>query len=116
MMMKKFIPPIAFLALPFISQAQTVSVQSYGCTDADATACIQKAIDSGADKVIIPYTGKPYIVKPLFTTQNDQEIIFESGVVLEAKKNEFKGVRDCLFNITNAENITLIGYGATFRM
>lgn len=96
--------------------AQTVSVQSYGCTDTDATACIQKAIDSGADKVIVPYTGKTYFVKPIFTTQNNQEIIFEPGVILEAKKGEFKGQRDCLFNITNVKNITLIGYGATFRM
>jgi hypothetical protein len=115
--MKKYFLHITFILGFNISIiAQTVYVTDYGCSETDATYCIQKAIDSGADKVIIPNIGKTYFARPLYTTQENQEILFEPGVVLEAKKNEFKGIRDCLFNITNTRNITLIGYGATFKM
>ena len=92
------------------------NVLDYGYNEADATGCIQKAIDSQARKVIVPYIGKPYIVKPLFTTADDQEIYFEPGVVLEAMRGEFHDRGDVLFTISGVKNVTLTGYGATFTM
>jgi polygalacturonase len=81
----------------------------------DSTHAIQEAINSGANKVIIPYMGSDWIVRPIELASN-QEIFFEPGVVVLAKKGQFKGTGDCLFAVRNKQNITLIGYGATLRM
>ena len=89
------------------------NVLDYGYNEADATGCIQKAIDSQARKVIVPYIGKPYIVKPLFTTADDQEIYFEPGVVLEAMRVNFMTEGMCL--PYPGKNVTLTGYGATLQ-
>lgn len=106
-------------AILISANAQRISlanVLDYGYADKDATECIQKAINSKAKKVLVPYIGKPYIVKPLLATSNDQEILFEPGVILEAMKGEFHEKRGALFTILGVKNVTMIGYGATFRM
>jgi hypothetical protein len=97
-------------------RAPVANVLDYGFTDTDATKCIQDAINSKAKKVLIPYIGKTYIVKPLFATSNDQEIFFEPGVVLEAMKGEFHESHCALITILGVKNVTLTGYGATLRM
>lgn len=81
----------------------------------DATQAIQGAINSGAAKVIIPYVGKEWVVRPIKLAGN-QEVIFEPGVVVTAKKGDFKDRFDCLFSARNLSNVTLRGYGATLRM
>lgn len=106
---------LLFLFVPFIINAQTVLVTDFGCNSADATDCIQKAFDSGANKVIIPNNGAKYIVRPLFVKSN-QEIFIERGVEIEAKKGEYKNIRDALLNIVGVKNVSVIGYGATIRM
>lgn len=58
----------------------------YGPLPADATAAIQAAIDSGASRVLIPYNGTPWIVRPLFDRVSNQEIALEPGVGLMAKR------------------------------
>lgn len=87
----------------------------WGFDSADSTQAIQGAINSGAKKVIIPYMGKEWIVLPIKLAGN-QELVFEPGVVVIAKKGEFKGTRDSLFSGSGLSNITLRGYGATLRM
>ena len=57
----------------------------------------------------------PWIVTPIKAASN-QEIVFEKGVVVEAKRGEFKGRKDSLFSIRLKENVSLIGYGATRRI
>ena len=81
----------------------------------DATQALQAAIDSGAEKVVVENLGSPWIVNQIQLVSN-QEIVFEKGVVVEALKGAFKGKGDCLFTARLKENITLSGYGATFRM
>ena len=81
----------------------------------DSTDALQAAIDSGAAKVIVPYTGNDWIVRPI-TLASDQEIFFDPGVVVVAKKGEFKGKNDSLFQAKSKQNIVLRGYGATFKM
>jgi hypothetical protein len=87
----------------------------WGFDEIDATAALQGAINSGATTVIVPYVGKKWIVKPI-TLVSNQEIVFAPGVVVSAKKGEFKGDHDSLFRAAQKENITLRGYGARWQM
>ena len=89
----------------------TVKASAFGFHPEDATAALQKAIDSGARKIIVDNTGKDWITRPLFLRSN-QEIIFEDGVTLRAKKGEFKGVNDSLINLNNISNVVIRGEGA----
>lgn len=99
-----------------LSGKETVANAAWWGFDAiDSTQAIQGAINSGARKVIIPYVGKEWVVRSIKLASN-QEIVFEPGVVVTAKKGAFKGKRDCLFSADDLSNITLRGYGATLRM
>lgn len=48
--------------------------------------------------------------------RSHQEVLFEPGVLVLAKKGEFRGRGDSLFTASGVENLTVRGYGATFRM
>jgi polygalacturonase len=87
----------------------------WGFNAEDATEALQAAIDSGARKLIVPYMGKPWIIRPI-TLRSKLEIVCEPGVVVLAKKDEFKAASDSLFAAIDATDITLRGYGATLRM
>jgi polygalacturonase len=87
----------------------------WGFNAEDATECLQSAIDSGAKKVVVPFMGTEWIVRPI-RLRGNLELVFEPGVVVLAKKGEFRGKGDSLFAAADAENITLRGYGATLRM
>ena len=100
--------------------SDTLTVQAHltepGWDAADATACLQAAIDSGADTVVVADMGSEWMVKPVAMTRNDQTLIFEEGVVVYASEDEFKGRGDCLLTISGRSNVTVVGYGATLRM
>ena len=87
----------------------------WGFSADDATEAIQRAIDSGASKVKVPYMGMPWVVRPI-QLRADQEIYFEPGVVVLAKEGEFLGGGDSLFTARDAEGVVVRGYGATLRM
>lgn len=93
----------------------TANALWWGFDPEDATEAIQSAIDAQTPRVIVPYTGRPWIVRPI-QLRSDLELYFEPGVIVEAKAGEFKGRGDSLFSAENASNITLMGYGATLRM
>ena len=93
----------------------TANAAWWGFDETDATDALQSAINSGAKKVIVPNMGKDWIVRPIKLVSN-QEIEFQKGVVVTAKKGEFKGGNDCLFRADNLKNITLTGSGAILRM
>ena len=69
----------------------------WGFNEKDSTAALQAAIDSGVEKLFIPNMGEDWIVEPLFLNKDNQEIIFEAGVVVMARKGSFKGPNDSLF-------------------
>lgn len=98
------------------SSLTTVNAADFGFNALDATDALQKAIDSGADRVIVPKMDSDWTIRPIVLTQDNQEILFESGVTLYAKKGEFKGEHDSLLRMEMRKNITLTGYGATFKM
>jgi len=87
----------------------------WGFDSTDSTDAIQSAINSGAGTVIVPYTGREWMVRPLRLVSN-QVIVFEPGVVVLAKKGEFHGMRDCLLSGDELGDVTIRGYGATLRM
>lgn len=92
-----------------------VNAAWWGFDKEDSTEAIQSAISSGARKVIVPYVGAPWIIRPI-TLAGDQEILFEPGVVILAKEGEFLGKGDSCFRATNLKNIKITGYGAVIRM
>ncbi|MCK5863332.1 MAG: right-handed parallel beta-helix repeat-containing protein [Candidatus Hydrogenedentes bacterium] len=93
----------------------TASAAWWGFDPGDATDCLQNAIDSKAAKLIVPYMGSPWIIRPV-TLRSNLEIYFEPGVKIHAKKEAFKGKGDSLFSAVNCEHIILTGYGAQLRM
>lgn len=87
----------------------------WGWNAEDATAPLQSAIDSRVPTLIVDKMESPWVVRPLKGVSN-QRIVFEKGVEVVAKKDEFKGLHECLLTYECATNITLVGHGATFRM
>ncbi len=93
----------------------TANAAWWGFNAEDSTDALQAAINSGARNLLVPYMGAPWIVRPLHL-HSDQEVAFEPGVVVLAKKGEFQGNGDSLFTADNVSNLTIRGYGATLRM
>jgi len=96
-------------------ELQEARVSWWGFDPSDSTAFLQAAINSGVPRLVVDNVGRPWITRPLFGADN-QEIVFEKGVVVEAQKGEFKGRNDCLLTIRQKQNVTLRGYGAVLRM
>ncbi|HET6457018.1 MAG TPA: right-handed parallel beta-helix repeat-containing protein [Armatimonadota bacterium] len=87
----------------------------WGFNAEDSTGALQAAVNSGTKKIVVSNMGKPWVVRPI-TLASDQEIVFEKGVEVVAKRGEFRGTNDCLFRADGKKNIALTGYGATLRM
>ncbi|MDA3927044.1 MAG: right-handed parallel beta-helix repeat-containing protein [Kiritimatiellae bacterium] len=87
----------------------------WGFNAEDSTDALQAAFASGAKRLIVDKQPTPWIVTSLSLSSN-QEIFFEEGVEVLAKKGEFMGKGDSLFLLSNISNVTLRGYGATLRM
>ncbi len=87
----------------------------WGFDPADSTAALQAAIHSNVPKLIVDKQSGPWIVDRI-QLHSDQEIVFEPGVEVLAKKDAFRGTSDALFTAWDCENLTLTGPGATLRM
>ena len=87
----------------------------WGFDPEDATEILQGAIDSGAKRLIVPNMRTDWIIRPIKLAGN-QELIFERGTVISAKRGEYRGGGDSMFTAQDIENLTIRGYGATFRM
>ncbi len=96
-------------------EVQEARASWWGFDAEDATACLQAAIDSGARRLIVEDMGTPWVVMPI-ELRSHQEIVFEPGVELVAKRGEFHGGGDALMSARGVESVTLRGEGATFRM
>ncbi len=104
----------AAVAEVLAGRSRVANAAWWGFDAVDATAALQAAIDSAAPTVLVPDMGSPWYVRPIRLV-GDQEIIFEQGVVVEAKGGAFAGGGDSLFSADNLANLTLRGAG-TMRM
>ena len=57
-----------------------------------STEALQAAIQSGAKRVVVPNMTKDWIVRPIQLAGN-QELILEDGVVITAKRGEYRSRR-----------------------
>lgn len=106
-----------FVAAASSLSAGEVVVSSLGRNADDATEIVQKALDSGAGRVVLDRAGSPYIVRPLFVRSNT-EVVFEEGVEVLAKRGEFHDKFDSLVTVARSTNVVLrgLGSGATLKM
>jgi|GEM_PF-5451244 len=96
---------------------QTANASWWGFDKADATDCLQNAINSGAAKIIVDNTGSDWIINKPIKLASHQTIVFEDGVVVQAKKDCFHGKNDSLFVASGLSDIEMIGEGkAVLRM
>ena len=115
--MKNFFLLLAALC-PLLSKATPAEVKasSFGFDPTDATACLQKAIDSGAKKVIVDNTGKPWFITPVKLRSN-LELVFAENVVVKAFPGSYKNKNACMFSASDADNVTIRGEkGALLEM
>jgi hypothetical protein len=84
----------------------------------DSTSMLQAALSSNASKVIIEKSpsGGPWFVRPLYVTRCNQVLVFEEGVHIMAKRDEFHGLYDTLLGINSVHNLTIWGNGAILQM
>ena len=94
-----------------------VLVSDFGYDAQDSTQAIQKAIDSGAEIVVLDRQAGPWISNAL-NLRGDLELVLEEGVELQAKPGEFMRRGEVLLSASNTKNLTIRGEGkgATIRM
>ena len=87
----------------------------WGFDPADSTTALQAAINSKVPKLIVDNVGGPWVVLPL-SLVSDQEIEFEKGVEVLAKRGAYLDTNASLLTGSLVNNVVLSGYGATLRM
>ena len=75
-------------------KTDTAYVSWWGFHPDDSTEFLQAALDSGAKKVIVDYTGQDWIAGKTLLLASDQEVVIADKVVVKAKKDAFKGLGD----------------------
>jgi len=90
-------------------------VSWWGFNADDSTKILQAALDSKVPKLIIDAMPSPWITERIYVHDN-QELIFEKGCVLQAKRGSFRGTNDSLLNVIVKKNVSISGEGAVIRM
>lgn len=94
-----------------------VFASSFGFRAGDATEAFQDAIRSNHSYIVIDKQSTDWVIQPSrFFDITDKTIVFESGVVLRAKSGAYSSPSAILVDFRNARNLTIKGYGATFKM
>jgi len=115
-MMKRVVVAATLVGAIFATTGRTVKVSNFGYDPVDSTPFLRKALDCGAEKVILDRQVGPWVTLPLKMRSNT-ELVFEPGVELLAKRGEYKDIRDYLLELPYCTNVTIRGgAGATLRM
>lgn len=69
---------------------EVLRADRWGFDPADSTAQLQKALDSGAKKIIIPKMKSPWIAAKQLRLPGNCEIVFEDGAEILAKEGKFQ--------------------------
>jgi len=116
---KRFGVILALLLLSFstnhLAGFEVNVARDFGFDPIESTSYLQAAFNSGASRVIVPNVGQDWVVSPLQFRSN-QEVVFEAGTTVSAKLGAFPSTRSSLFTAHGVSNLSLSGYGATFRM
>lgn len=86
-------------------------------SEKDATDALQKAVDSGAQTLILS-AGRPWVLHRQINIEGRKNItiLMEPGVMLEAAEGAFLPTGETMLVIRDSDQIAVIGYGATMRM
>jgi hypothetical protein len=86
----------------------------------DSTEQLQAALSSNASVLIVDHppglVAAPWVVRPLFLRASDMRIVFQPGVTILAKRDEFHFKTDSLLKLLGVRNISIDGNGAVLRM
>lgn len=98
----------------WVKKRRTVYAKDFGWNAEDATACLQKAFDSGAGTVIVDNMGSPWYVRTL-TPGSDKTIVFEKGVqILCEKRSAEKNEKIPMFNLKGCRDLYIEGKGDVY--
>jgi len=113
-------PPTAFAAHGGnVPAGYTDASSAWAGPGIDSSVALQAFLDDASaagDRVFIPRMAGDWTVGQMFLNRDNQDIIFENGVVIEALVGAFPGANDGLFEAELRTNVSLTGYGATFSM
>ena len=86
--------------------------KDFGWDAADATECVQQALDSGATTVILENTGSPWYISTVKPRSN-QTIILEKGVqVIATEAMRKANPSGChMFDLRGVSNVAIVGKG-----
>ena len=94
----------------------TASVCCATCPDpADCTPSMQAALDSAVAHTVV-FAARTWVTRPLHIMRNNTKLVFAPGALVLAKAGAFAATYDCLFACYMTQNLTISGYGATWRM
>ncbi len=96
-------------------QVKEARVSWWGFNPDDATDFVQAAINSRVPRLILDAMPNSWSVRPLRLVSN-QEIVFEKGAKLAAKRGAFQNGGDILLTLSNVTNVTIRGNGGELRM
>ncbi len=94
-----------------VKVTNTVSVaKDFGFDPVNATDFVQKAIDSGAKRIIFEDVGKPWYIRTVrIVRRSDLEIVFKKGVRVHTDRTWEKFPEGRMFYIAASQNIVIRG-------
>ncbi len=114
--MKLYHLTIITMALTLSLYAESVRASKFGFDPADATECLQKAIDSGAKQIIVDQTGAEWLIRPV-KLRGDLELIIGKDVTVRAKPGEYKSPYESMLTAEDAAKLIIRGEpGAVIKM
>lgn len=90
-------------------------VSWWGFNPDDATQFFQAAIDSRVPRLIVDKMPNTWYLTPVKCVSN-QEIVFEEGAKVAAKRNAFQSPTDILFTLSHVTNVTFRGNSTEIKM
>ena len=97
--------------------ATSVNASAFGWNATNATTAFVNAINSTNDTIVIDKQVSDWMINSTnFSSLNNKTIIFENGVNLVAIPGAFSYIYATLMTLYECDSISIIGYGATFKM
>jgi len=88
---------------------KTVNASRFGYDRADATRCLQAALDSDADTVVIDQVGSEWLAGRLRINRDHLTIVLAEGVTLRALPGAFPNRTDSFIYVSGRKNIVFLG-------